>query len=179
MRWTLGGSAGTQVLEIRVGSIAPASFTAVGQPGPPTSMTKAAGDGQTSAVGTQVPVRPAVRVSDSFGNSVAGVDVSFSVVAGGGSIAGASQTTGGDGRATVGSWTLGSGTGENLLAANSAGLASLVFTATGQLPSYDIDLSYVGTPPSSSQQSAFSQAASRWESVITSELTNHLMVVPG
>ena len=70
VRWTLGGAAGTQVLEVRVGSITPASFTAVGQPGPPTSMTKAAGDGQTSAVGTQVPVRPAVRVSDSFGNPV-------------------------------------------------------------------------------------------------------------
>ncbi len=91
---------------------------------------------------------------------------------------GAFQTTGGDGHAAVGSWTLGLGTGENLLAANSAGLASLVFAATGQLPSYDIDLRYVGTPPSSSQQSAFSQAASRWESVITSELANHLMVVP-
>ena len=178
VRWTLGGAAGTQVLEVRVGDVTPASFTAVGQPGPPTSMTKAAGDGQTSAVSTQVPVRPAVRVSDSFGNPVPGVDVSFSVVAGGGSITGASQTTGGDGHATVGSWTLGPGTGENLLAASSAGLASLVFAATGQLPSYDIDLRYVGTPPSSSQQSAFSQAASRWESVITSELANHLMVVP-
>ena len=178
VRWTLGGAAGTQVLEIRVGSVTPASFTAVGQPGPPTSMTKAAGDGQTSAVGTQVPVRPSVLVSDSFGNSVPGVAVSFDVVTGGGSITEPSQTTGGDGHATVGSWTLGPGTGENLLAANSAGLTSLVFTATGQLPSYDIDLRYVGTPPSSTQQSAFSQAASRWESVITSELSNFLMVVP-
>ena len=178
VRWALGGSAGTQVLEIRVGSVTPVSFTAVGQPGPPTSMTKAAGDGQTSAVGAQVPVRPAVRVSDSFGNSVAGVDVSFDVVAGGGSISGASQTTGGDGHATVGSWTLGPGTGENLLAASSNGLGGLTFTATGQIPSYDIDLRYVGAPPTTSQQNAFNQAADRWESVITGELSNYLLVVP-
>ncbi len=35
---------------------------------------------------------------------------------------------------------------------------------------FSIDLRYVGTPPSSSQQAAFSAAVSRWESIITGDL---------
>jgi uncharacterized protein YjdB len=79
-------------------------------------------------------VAPAVKVTDIFGTAVANAAVTFSVVAGGGSVTGASATTNAGGVATVGSWTLGATPGANSLMATVAGLPPVVFGATATAP---------------------------------------------
>ncbi len=108
-------------------------------PPPPTpgNLAKQAGDNQTAEPGQPVPVPPAVRVTTATGAAVSGVVVTFAVASGGGSITGATPTTGTDGVATVGSWTLGDAEGANTLTASIAGSGipgnPATFTATGQL----------------------------------------------
>src|SRR5439155_7392950 len=72
---------------------------------------------------------------DLNGRPVAGVQVTFSVTAGGGSITGATQVTDANGVATVGTWTLGASTGLNeLQAAFNTGVSRgyTIFVATGR-----------------------------------------------
>jgi adhesin/invasin len=58
-----------------------------------------------------------VLVQDAGGTPVPNVAVSFTVVSGGGSVSGGNATTGANGVATVGSWTLGNTLGTNTLRA--------------------------------------------------------------
>ena len=89
-----------------------------------------AGQNQRATVSSVLPVRPAIRVLDRVGRGVAGVRVTFVVVAGGGSVGGAEQVTDANGVATVGSWRLGAEPGANTLSARSAGLPEVTFNAT-------------------------------------------------
>jgi adhesin/invasin len=90
------------------------------------------GDGQTATAGTALDVAPSVRVTDADGHPVIGLAVTFSVTAGGGSLAGAVAISGADGVARVGAWTLGERAGGNGLRAVAAGVAGAVdFSATG------------------------------------------------
>ena len=126
----LSGPVGARTLAFSAAGVAPVSSAAVQvAAGLPAALEKTAGDGQAGQREAPVPVPPAVRVLDAGGNPVPGVEVAFSVAAGGGSVAGASQTTGADGTATVGGWTLGPQAGEQLLAATVQGLAPVSFTA--------------------------------------------------
>jgi hypothetical protein len=69
-------------------------------------------------------------VLSSSGDPVPGVSVSFVVSAGSGSITNGTVSTGSDGLATVGSWTLGTSAGQQKLTATVAGLAPIEFIAT-------------------------------------------------
>jgi adhesin/invasin len=109
-----------------------ASVVTSGAAGQPAVLAVVAGDLQTAAAGTAVPVQPAVMVTDILGAPVVGATVTFAVVAGGGSITGASAVTDASGVARVGSWTLGTTPGTNLLIASLGSLTPVVFTATGQ-----------------------------------------------
>jgi adhesin/invasin len=108
-----------------------ASVTVV--PGPASVLSIMAGDGQSAVAGSAVATRPAVTVSDAFGNGIAGFAVAFAVASGGGAITAGAATTNASGVATVGSWTLGTAAGPNTLTASGAGLtpASVTFTASG------------------------------------------------
>lgn len=103
---------------------------------PPTDnarhLARSGGDGQTAAAGQAVAVAPAVRVTNDAGSGVAGVTVTFSVSAGGGSLTGATAITNASGEASVGSWILGTATGANELVAQVTGgsPASVSFSAT-------------------------------------------------
>jgi hypothetical protein len=101
-----------------------------GGTGTPAAMAKSAGDGQSAAVGTTVPIAPAVIIKDASGNPVANQTVTFSVGSGGGSVTGATAVTSSAGIATVGSWRLGSTAGANTLIATSGNLPAVTFTAT-------------------------------------------------
>jgi hypothetical protein len=111
--------------------LTPVTFTVTAAAGAASAMTKTAGDAQTSTAGGNVPVAPAVKVADQFGNPVSGVLVTFSVATGGGAVTGAAANSGADGIARVGSWRLGNTVGSNTLTASASGLASVTFTATG------------------------------------------------
>jgi len=99
--------------------------------GPVSTAVISAGNSQTTAAGTPVPVAPAVRVTDGADNPVPGIRVSFAVTAGGGSVTGAQPLTNAQGIATVGQWTMGTAIGQNALSATIDGIATpLTFQAT-------------------------------------------------
>ncbi|MDP9177013.1 MAG: hypothetical protein M3O61_04980 [Gemmatimonadota bacterium] len=127
--WTLGTTAGANVLTASVGSLT-ATFNATGAAGAAASLTKSAGDGQVAAAGSTVPVAPSVIVRDANGNVKSDDVVTFAVGAGGGSVTGGTATSNASGVATVGSWTLGTTTGANVLTA-SLGSLTVTFNATG------------------------------------------------
>jgi PKD repeat protein len=97
----------------------------------PASLSLAAGDGQSGAPSAAVAIKPSVRVRDAQGRPLQGVAVAFTVEAGGGSVQQASATTGADGTASPGDWTLGPSEGENRLRASVGSLPPLLITAQG------------------------------------------------
>lgn len=101
---------------------------------PTRSITLVAGNNQTGLWGDATAIRPSVRVADTTGQPVSGVTVSFSAIgAANGTVSGATQTTGADGIATVGSWTLGT-PGTNVLTASAETTSGspLQFVATSK-----------------------------------------------
>ncbi|HVT41216.1 MAG TPA: hypothetical protein VHE78_19425 [Gemmatimonadaceae bacterium] len=137
--WTLGTALGANTLTATSGASgvtgSPATFTATATAGPPKTLTKQAGDNLSAAPGTAVATAPAVKVVDQFNNPVSGVVVTFAVATGGGTLTGATPSTGANGVATVGSWTLGATAGSNTITATAAGAGitgnPATFTATG------------------------------------------------
>jgi adhesin/invasin len=121
----------------------PVTFTATSVAGPVATLTKVAGDNQTALAGTLLPTAPSVRAADQFGNVIANQAVAFSVASGGGSVTGATQTTGANGVATVGGWTLGPLGGANTLNATASSV-TVVFSATATVPAFNAT-PYAGT----------------------------------
>lgn len=84
-----------------------------------------------SKAGAPVPVKPAVLATDSENRPVPGVEVTFSVAAGAGSVTRASVVTDSNGIATLGGWTLDKTPGNNeLVARTKPGAASYVIFRT-------------------------------------------------
>jgi hypothetical protein len=98
-------------------------------------LLKTGGDGQTGAVGVQLPTALEVEARDSRGNmvpgSVASASIAFAVTQGNGSVSQASVPIGANGRAAT-QFTLGtaSGTAQQVTATVSAGTGSAQFSAT-------------------------------------------------
>lgn len=132
--WTLGTVAGSDTVTASASGPTggPVIFTATAAPGPVSAVTVVAGADQSAVAGSAVPVAPAVKAADSFGNLVSGNTVTFTVVSGGGSVTGATATTDANGVATVGSWVLGKTAGQNSLkaAATSPSGAAATINAT-------------------------------------------------
>ena len=103
-------------------------------PGPAAAIVIYRGDAQLVGTGGTVPQPPAVRVTDRFGNPVAGLNVAFEVTSGGGTVDGAQATTAPNGVAAVASWRLGSSPGRNTLRATTGRLNPVLFTATAVTP---------------------------------------------
>jgi len=129
--WTLGTVAKVDSVTATAGALTPVLFTATANPGAPANMVKSAGDAQNATVNTNVVVAPAVTITDTYGNVVPNVSVTFAVASGGGSVTGGAATTNASGVATVGSWKLGQTAGANTLDASSTGLTTVTFSATG------------------------------------------------
>ncbi len=106
----------------------------------PASLSVAAGGGETVRIGSAVATPPAVTVRNAGGSPLAGVGVTFTVEAGGGSVTGASAVSDANGVARVGSWTLGTTPGENRLRATVTANASISTTvsATARLPHWTV-----------------------------------------
>src|SRR6266545_302858 len=131
--WTIGTSVSqAQRVEARASpsNALLGAFNATPLPGPPAPLVIQAGNGQTALHDTPGPIAPAVLVQDQYGNPIPGASVTFAVSAGGGSVTGSPATSGADGVATVGSWTLGTTAGANTLSASTAGATPATFTAT-------------------------------------------------
>jgi adhesin/invasin len=132
-RWTLGTTAGNNVLTATAGS-ASVTVAAAGTAGRAASVAATAGNNQSVGVNSPVPVAPSVRVTDANGNPVANVAVTFAVASGGGAITGALPRTNAQGVAAVSTWVLGPTAGAQTLSARveESGIANnpILFTAT-------------------------------------------------
>ena len=137
-RWTLGRTAGPNVLTAAAESGVSTTITATGTAGRAASVTGVTGDNQTAAAGAAVATPPTVRVADAYGNLVANAAVTFSVLSGGGHVTGGLAVTNAQGLAAVGSWILGLTAGTQTLAArveeNGVSNNPIVFTATATAP---------------------------------------------
>src|SRR3954451_6701262 len=140
-RWVLGSTSGSQKVSARVvGDGLPdsleATFEAVAGSSNAARIRLEDGDGQSGAVGTALDNPLIVRVTDQFGNPVAGVEVSWT--AENGNVDPRTSTSDADGKAET-SWVLGSSTGAQSARASSAGLdgSPVSFTADAQPGSAD------------------------------------------
>jgi len=91
--WTLGTTAGTNndTLTASASGLPPARFVASGLSGNAKNLLYVSGDAQTDTIGASLATY-SVRVTDSLGNGVQGVPVTWSVTSGGGSITPSSPT---------------------------------------------------------------------------------------
>ncbi len=130
--WTLGQTAGANTLTATSTGLtgSPVTFTATGNADAATQIALNAGNAQSATVNTAVSTAPSVIVRDQFNNPVQSVSVTFAVASGAGNLTGGSATTGVNGIATVGSWTLGQTAGANSLTATSGSLTGSPVTFT-------------------------------------------------
>ncbi len=132
--WQLGTTVGSYTLTATASGLPAVVFSAQARAGAAATMTIVAGNNQTAAVGTTLPIDPAVRITDQLGNPISGQEVFFEVTTGGGSAVARRPVTDANGVATVGAWTLGDVPGANTLRATATGLvitgSPATFTAT-------------------------------------------------
>ena len=130
-QWVLGSTVGTQVVTARVvgRDNLEAVFQAEAGPAQAAKLEYVSGDDQTTAVGSGVPNPLVVRITDPFGNAVAGVEVQWEAESG--SVDPGTSVTGPTGEAEA-SWVLGSSTGIHTVRAFSGSLegSPVTFTAT-------------------------------------------------
>lgn len=107
-RWTLGPTAGPQTISVRVTPFAPIIYTVNATAGAATAMQKLTGDNARGPALFSLPAEISVKVVDAFGNGVPGSTVTWSVQAGGGSLAATTSVTDSVGVAFAPAWTLGS-----------------------------------------------------------------------
>jgi N-acetylneuraminic acid mutarotase len=140
--WTLGTNASQpQRVEVRAVESSTgaqkvfATFTATVIADRAYSVSASAGDNQSAVAGSAVPISPAVRVADQYGNPISGVNVTFAVGPASGTATGLQQTTDPNGSASVGTWTLSGTAGPNTLLATTPGVIlagrPVRFTAIG------------------------------------------------
>ncbi len=158
------GEAGGRTLIFAADGYASAVSSPIGLGiGPAASIARVGGDQQTAPAGTAVPLAPTVVVRDAAGTPVPGVPVTFTVTGGGGSVSGGETTTGADGTAAVGSWTLGPSTGANTLRAetDAAGVSGnpVTFSATAVAGPVSITRSKLQLAPTTIPASTGSSAS--------------------
>ena len=122
-------------IDIDVGYVPPSTETDDRQGGESHTLEKVSGDRQGGLVGVALAAPFVVSVLDEDGAPIAGVAVTFSVTAGGGTLSAATVTTDANGRARS-TLTLGPEPGTNTVSATVAGLEPETFTATAieQMP---------------------------------------------
>jgi len=96
----------------------------------PAAIVVVAGDKQTGTVGQALPQPLVIKITDQSGAAVAGIAVSWTISAGGGSVSAASNQTDGQGQMQA-TWTLGHTSGaDNNTAVARAGALSAALTAS-------------------------------------------------
>ncbi|HEX7120617.1 MAG TPA: Ig-like domain-containing protein [Longimicrobiales bacterium] len=106
------------------------------EPPKATTLEIVAGDGQTGTVGSPLAQELSVRVLDQNGDPLPGVDVTWSVTEGDGSVEPATARTDVSGVAST-QWTLGTASGEQSVSASSPGLETATFSAEAEADAPD------------------------------------------
>ena len=144
----------------------PVVFTAAAVPPTAIQMAKSAGDNQSAAPGAPVAIRPAVRLSDQFGNGVPGVIVTFAREENAGTLTDSVRTTDANGVAEVGGWSLGA-EGTYRLTARAAGPAMTGNPAT---------FTAMAAPPAGTPASIVVVSGNRQTGGVLTELPQRLRV---
>ncbi|MBW3569704.1 MAG: Ig-like domain-containing protein, partial [Gemmatimonadetes bacterium] len=181
--WILGPATGVNTLTASFPgtSLAPVVFTATAAE--TATIIIQTGRHQAAMAGTALPANPTVVVRDAGGNPIPGMQVTFAVTSGGGSVGTAVVTTDASGLASPGSWTLGPVAGPNTLSASIAGItgAPAVFRGTGCTggggAGYAMTLCFTSSM-TASQRTAFMNAADRWAGIITADLPDITGSIP-
>jgi hypothetical protein len=146
-----------------------------GEIGPPAQIVIVAGSPQSALANTNLTTPVQIAVRDADGQGVPGVDVTFTITAGGGAFVGgaisAAATTDASGVATAPTWRLGKSAVPQLMRAQAAGVVKddilgIVSTA------YDIELRFYGTPMTPEQEQLFNNAAARISAIVTGDLVD-------
>ena len=142
-------------------------------PGAPTQMAAVSAIKQTSGLGQAALQPPAVLVRDASGMPVPGVNVDFSVTAGGGSLTGSPATTDSNGVARAASWILGVAGAQSVRGTSSAiGGASVDFSGQARASTDGFDTTlWLSGAMSDSQIRAFVNAKERIEEIVVGDLS--------
>jgi hypothetical protein len=147
--WTLGTSAGVEsdTLTAAVAGADPVIFVASATVAGAAELVVVAGSGQSAVVATPVTTAPAVRVDDQFNNPVEGAIVTFTP-SGSGTVTGGPVSSGADGVATVGGWTLGTVARVNsdTLRVSSTGAPEILIVASARAAAPFADSSAADVP---------------------------------
>lgn len=127
-QWILSTTAGTNFLWATAGRNLTVEFQAVGIAGPPVEILKVSGDEQFAFPGLTLTIPQVVLVRDEHKNPVSGLEVTFAVTSGGGSLSKNVVLTDYQGYAKAEGWTVGSA-GAQSLSASVSGLNPTTFTA--------------------------------------------------
>ena len=127
-RWNLGAP-GANTIRASSGTLTPVTYTIMAQSMVPARVILAAGQGQTAEVGSNVPIPPSVIVQNDAGTALPDIAVTFTPGPNSGNVSATTVTTGANGQATLGGWTLGPVVGEQTLVASASSTASFTFTA--------------------------------------------------
>lgn len=129
--WTLGTRAMQYTLRAQATGLDPVVFTAVAAAGPPKLVRPVSGDRQTANTGAPLLLPLRALVTDTFGNRVGNIPVTFTVVSGGGTLTDGPPLTDANGFAVSGVWSLGPIAGEQQVrAVMQGGGAEYVFKAS-------------------------------------------------
>ncbi len=135
-RWTLGQQTGLQTSLASLSGTAPVRFVATGRANGASTAVIETGNNQTQTVRQTLPLPLVVRVTDKFGNPVAGIAITWAINQGGGALLATFATTDSSGRATA-IWTLGGTTGSQLATLSVPSLPLVVFSATATAGALD------------------------------------------
>lgn len=131
--WTIGPRAGADVDTAMATASgltgSPITFVASATAGVAAQIASAGGNNQAAPAATTLPTPLSVRVSDAHGNPVAGVNVSWTVLTGGGAVSAASSPSDANGIGAT-QLTLGPKTGPQTVSASATGLTGSPVTFT-------------------------------------------------
>ena len=117
-RWQLGQTAGLNVVVADLGELGEFRIEAEGLPGPPDRIVAASPVQQNADVATQAPENPVARLTDRFGNGLAGYQIQFQPLENSGTVEDTLVVTDEDGSASAGTWSLGTKSGNQTVLAH-------------------------------------------------------------
>lgn len=138
--WTLGPTGGNQTVTITLNSNPAANAVVTARAVPSDAdLVIVYGSGQTDTPGDTLSLPVRVRLTDSGGNPLVGVPISWEVRSGGGGLRKASLNTNINGEATN-RWALGWESLNQTLVAKFPGVDSVTFTATANPAGYTLEI---------------------------------------
>lgn len=173
-----GAAAALALLLAACGGSDPNDGGGGGGGGAPAALQIVSGNAQSAFAGNFPREAPTIRlVSSSNAQPIAGAVIEFTVQGGAGQVRWSRDTTDAQGLASVKSWRFGTVGAQALRAAVLSGATANPVTFSGTATAvpasaYNIEIRYLGTPPSTGRQAIFTAAAQRWSQLIVGDISN-------